>query len=335
MRCKNNHTKGNRVKLFEALLSDLGKELFKNDDDEDEDESEDEEQKDNPEVIEASGSGNMRFPPKSHRMAIKSPVLSSTTANTKRLNQDILNRGVDSRKSKFAGESLPSLKSPQPTARRHFNDASIISSIKDGRNNSSHNERIEKTADFSKITKRHLQKSAMRGSMVDSIRKIQPNFSKHKSISRHVSQKDMMIKRDIVKYFARIKQSTPSYYYFKKRDPGVMKYIFKEHSGKFGPFGDLRLYFGNFKNFKNQQLSCIKEINKNLLVMLVKDHLARILKKRLLNKSMVSDDDSIERHILDYHRAFKSITGTKKYDIDSFIDRNSYFSKSPEEIRIL
>ena len=50
---------------------------------------------------------------------------------------------------------------------------------------------------------------------------------------------------------------------------------------------------------------------------------------------MVSDDDSIERHILDYHRAFKSITGTKKYDIDSFIDRNSYFSKSPEEIRIL
>ena len=141
-----------------------------------------------------------------------------------------------------------------------------------------------------------------------------------------------MIKRDIVKYFAKIKQATPSYYYFKKRNQGVMDYIFKEHSGNIGPFGDLRLYFGNFKNFSNKQLSWIKEINKNLLLILAKDQKAKLMIKAIQNKAF---DVQNEREILDFDRAFKSITGNQKYDIDRFIDSSSYFNKSIEEIKML
>jgi hypothetical protein len=141
-----------------------------------------------------------------------------------------------------------------------------------------------------------------------------------------------MIKKDIIKYFAKIKESTSSYFYFKERNPGVMNYIFKEKSGKFGPFGDLRMYFGNYKNFKSKQLAWIQEINRNLLLILSKDQKARALLKAKREKKELEVQ---QRNILDYHNAFKSITQLKKYNIDEFIDSNSYFSKSVEEIKML
>ena len=178
-----------------------------------------------------------------------------------------------------------------------------------------------------------LQKN--QSAMMNSIRKMERDNKKAKSqiFSPKTTKKSLMIKKDIVKYFARIKQSTSSYFYFKKRNPGVMNYIFKEHSGKCGPFGDLRMYFGDFKNFKNKQLAWIQEINRNLLLILAKDQKAQAMMRR----SRIQDEDSAtqERDILDFHNAFKSITHDQKYDIDSFIDKNSYFSKSIEEIKML
>ena len=36
---------------------------------------------------------------------------------------------------------------------------------------------------------------------------------------------------DLLNYYADIKESTPSYFYYKKADRGVMKFLFEEESG--------------------------------------------------------------------------------------------------------
>jgi formyltetrahydrofolate synthetase len=68
------------------------------------------------------------------------------------------------------------------------------------------------------------------------------------------------------------------------------------------------------------------------LLILSKDQKARALLKAKREKKELEVQ---QRNILDYHNAFKSITQLKKYNIDEFIDSNSYFSKSVEEIKML
>jgi hypothetical protein len=96
---------------------------------------------------------------------------------------------------------------------------------------------------------------------------------------RKLSRKELIIQKDIIRYFARVKEATPSYYYIKQRNRGVCNYVFNQHSGKYGPFGDLRRYFRNMNNFKNEQLKCIKEINKNLPLILIQDRIRKMMEK--------------------------------------------------------
>lgn len=240
-------------------------------------------------------------------------MFSTTTATSNKKYKQKVKSPFKPKHPKISVESLPKISSPQPVSKRNLTkDMSIISSVHHNSSSVSNIHQIDNITEHSHLSP-NLHKTQVKPSMVDSIRKIQESQVKHKSMVQPASRNNLMIKKDIVKYFSRIKQNTPSYYYFKKRNPGVMDYIFKEHSGKYGPFGDLRLYFGDFQNFKNEQLECIKEINKNLLVVLAKDQLSKMIRKRPRPKEIIEctsmkklSVDNNDRHILDYQTAFKS-----------------------------
>jgi len=68
---------------------------------------------------------------------------------------------------------------------------------------------------------------------------------------------------DIISYYADVKESTPSYFYYKRKEKGVMNFLFNQHSGNEGAFGDLCTYFRNPPKYITQDPSkMIKEINK-------------------------------------------------------------------------
>lgn len=56
-------------------------------------------------------------------------------------------------------------------------------------------------------------------------------------------KRDALIMRDILKYYAQIKESVPAYMYYKQGDKGVHDFLFKLNSGGQGAFGDLGAYF--------------------------------------------------------------------------------------------
>lgn len=75
------------------------------------------------------------------------------------------------------------------------------------------------------------------------------------------------VKVDIMDYFTKQKEMTPAFYYFKKRNRGVINFLrsSKQNDG-FKLYGDLEHYFksgGEFEG-KDSKYALIKEVNNML-----------------------------------------------------------------------
>jgi hypothetical protein len=73
--------------------------------------------------------------------------------------------------------------------------------------------------------------------------------------------------KDILSYYAQVKESTSSYFYYKRADRGVMKFLFDQNSGGEGAYGDLSLFFRNAPKFiTSEPNEMLKKINKVNLI---------------------------------------------------------------------